>query len=541
MFIQFHHSFKTFEQPMQNKRLLLPIFLILLCRSILSFAQQTPGIYVIFDASGSMWGRLADESYKIHTAREVLNEFVRGDFEGKELALRAYGHRREKDCSDSELLVPFGPPEQTILAFQQATKNINPKGRTPISFSLREALKDFGDRVGDIILISDGIETCNEDPCALMREWREKNINIKVHVVGFGVEDKARLALQCIADAAGTPYHDAESADELAEGLSEIREQPKRTVLVIRGKDSEGNDWPIHGYLEQAGRETSEVKSHFHNEVVSGSYTLHAGIQTRNGNLYQPVRQEIVLPPDEETAVELLVSIPPRVSSRFMDGEKQVDGALVYVYQKGKEVFRFRHFDEVFIDEGSYEFRSTPNSENELMLKESFRAGDRKELLFQMVHAVRVYVRFISDQGEDQLGRMVEFSQNGEVKYKFTSHNGGLMLPGTYQVSSYDYFVPLPTHDIVVTAEEKQSFDLPVPTGFVTFRYLKADGSADKDDRVFVGAANNGKRKYQRGGTQYAYPAGTYVAEGWKQKGNYDPITFTVKAGSNQVITLRAK
>ncbi|MEM7371145.1 MAG: hypothetical protein AAF587_21195 [Bacteroidota bacterium] len=505
------------------------------------YAQQAPGVYVIFDASGSMWGRLADDSYKIHTARTVLNQFVEGDFEGKELALRVYGHRREKDCSDSELLVPFGPAEEAVAAFQQAIKNINPKGRTPISYSLRRALEDFGDREGDIILISDGIETCNDDPCALMQEWREKNINIQVHVVGFGVEEKARLALQCIADAAGTPYHDAESSEELTESLSDIQQRPERTVLVIKGEDEQGNSWPIKGYLERNGTSIFQVKSNFHNDVEAGSYTLVAGIETRNGKLHQPVRQKITLPPKEETSVTLIVPLPARVSSRFMDGEEQVGGSLVSAYQNGEEQFRFRPKDEVFLDEGTYEFRATPNAENELSVTETFQAGDRKELLFQLVHTVRVYIYFKSEQGGDALGRMVELLQDGEVKYRMTSNNGKIVLPGTYVARSEDYFVDLPQKEIVINSEKKQKFEVLVPTGFVSFRYLKADGSQDKDDRVFVGPAGSRKRIYQRGGTRYAYPSGNYVVEGWKHKGNYEPVTFSVVAGQEKVINLRAR
>ena len=190
-------------------------------------AQDKDAIYIIFDASGSMWGELPDKSRKVTVAKEVLEDFVGGDFEGYDLALRAYGHRRNADCRDSELVVPFGPPEQVVGQVQAFAKDLNPLGKTPISYSLRQALADFGDRSGEIILISDGIETCDEDPCALIREWREKDIQIKVHVVGLGLDEKAKSAMQCIAEAAGTEYRDAESATTLAEGLARIQEEAK--------------------------------------------------------------------------------------------------------------------------------------------------------------------------------------------------------------------------------------------------------------------------------------------------------------------------
>ncbi len=212
------------------KTLLLALVVVCFCLAGLprdTAAQDKDGIYIIFDASGSMWGELPDQSRKVTVAKAVLEDFVAGDFEGYELALRAYGHRRNADCRDSELVVPFGPPEQVVGQVQAFAKDLNPLGKTPITYSLRQALADFGDRPGEIILISDGIETCDEDPCALMREWREKDIQIKVHVVGLGLDEKAKSAMQCIAEAAGTEYRDAESATTLAEGLARIQEEAK--------------------------------------------------------------------------------------------------------------------------------------------------------------------------------------------------------------------------------------------------------------------------------------------------------------------------
>mgnify|MGYP001066788994 CR=1 FL=1 len=74
------------------------------------------------------------------------------------------------------------------------------------------AQEDFGDREGDILLISDGIETCDPDPCDLVQDWHDSGIDIRVHVVGLGLTDMARGAMQCIADASGTTYLDAQSA-----------------------------------------------------------------------------------------------------------------------------------------------------------------------------------------------------------------------------------------------------------------------------------------------------------------------------------------
>ena len=90
--------------------------------------EDAPGVYVIFDGSGSMWGQLNDGTHKVTAARQVLDEFVGQDFGERELALRAYGHRREGDCSDTELVVPFGAASDNAEPIRAFASKVNPKG-----------------------------------------------------------------------------------------------------------------------------------------------------------------------------------------------------------------------------------------------------------------------------------------------------------------------------------------------------------------------------------------------------------------------------
>ena len=207
------------------------------------------GLYVIYDSSNSMWAEMPDGGRRYETARDVLQKFLTQDFGVRDIALRVYGHRRADDCSDTELVLPFGPAagrEDQISALVTA---LRPKGRTPIDLSLRQALTDFGTRSGDILLISDGIESCNADPCALMREWREKNIAVQVHVVGFGVSEKEKASLQCIAAAAGTDFFEANSAAELTAGLSEVQQRSADTVFRLKADDAQDNSMRASGML----------------------------------------------------------------------------------------------------------------------------------------------------------------------------------------------------------------------------------------------------------------------------------------------------
>jgi Ca-activated chloride channel family protein len=128
-------------------------------------AEDAPGVYIIYDSSNSMWGALPDGSRKYEAARTAMNELASQEFNGAEVALRMYGHRRVNDCRDSELVIGFSDPVQSRTAIIQAMSAVRPTGRTPSDLSLRQALTDFGTRTGTIILISDGIESCDADPC----------------------------------------------------------------------------------------------------------------------------------------------------------------------------------------------------------------------------------------------------------------------------------------------------------------------------------------------------------------------------------------
>jgi Mg-chelatase subunit ChlD len=181
------------------------------------------GIYVVLDASGSMLGSLPDGTPKIDAAKHALLDFARGDLGGRELALRIYGRRDRDDCQDSDIVVPLGATGDTLAEMNRAVVTLVPLGRTPIAFSLSEAARDFAGRGGDIVLISDGVESCGGDACALVRAWRRGGVPIRVHVIGLGLDEKSTAGLRCIAAEAGTEYGEANSTATLTEALVTIR------------------------------------------------------------------------------------------------------------------------------------------------------------------------------------------------------------------------------------------------------------------------------------------------------------------------------
>ena len=176
----------------------------------------------VLDASGSMWGKI-DDRHKITTAKTVLGGLIADLPADTRAGLMVYGHRKKSWCEDVELVAPVGGFSASRAG--AVLDGITPRGKTPIAYSLSRAAAAFGDLDPDeskhVVLISDGIETCEGDPCAVAGALAEAGINVRVHVVGFDVSEADRRHLQCIADNGKGSYFSADSASGLADAVTE--------------------------------------------------------------------------------------------------------------------------------------------------------------------------------------------------------------------------------------------------------------------------------------------------------------------------------
>ncbi|MBI2840813.1 MAG: hypothetical protein HYX75_21045 [Acidobacteria bacterium] len=505
-------------------------------------AEPSPkGLYIIFDASGSMWQKLPDGEFRIDAARRVLAGLAAGEYQGLDVAFRAYGHRRKGDCRDSELMVPFSEPETALPKLKELMTHLEPTGMTPITYSLIAALEDFGGREGEIVLISDGEETCDADPCELVRAWREKEIRIRVHVVGLGLDDKSRAAMKCISDAAGTAYRDADSAAELAEGLGQIQRTASAPALLILGRTATGKEMSVNGEVTGVGKEALPVASHLRNALKPGKYSLSAGVKTKNGTIYRPVTQMVEVAERGDTRVDLTVVEPPSVTAHFGEGDAVVSGSPVHAYMSGKKAFELLPGVRAYIDEGSYEFRAKPNVDNDLKISETFAAGEHKDITFQMAKTVLVKVRVVASGTRSWFRENCELWQEGKKRYSVHVMNGARVEPGTYEIRLPNELTPFAKPDLVVTDEKEQQIEVIVPVGHLTVVYQRADGARDKDDRCFVGRGEKGSGVFKQSGEKIPLTAGKYNVTGWAQKGKYDPVAVEIAEGQDREVVLRAK
>jgi Ca-activated chloride channel homolog len=192
---------------------------------------------LILDLSDSMIAKVPSGETRIDVARHAVEEVVSVYPPEGELALRVYGSDSaypQMDCKDSRLLVPFAPASQNKQAIVDAIWGVRPQGLTPIAYALDQAGRDFPADAKDrmIVLVSDGRETCNANPCSVASDLAAKGFLI--HTVGLVVERTAALQLQCIATVSGGTYVDVPNAIELPEKLKEIFQACKIAELDLR-------------------------------------------------------------------------------------------------------------------------------------------------------------------------------------------------------------------------------------------------------------------------------------------------------------------
>jgi len=208
------------------KQLLISCFFALLAFPLFAQSNDAGHHYLfILDASGSMWQKLGPD-YKIVAAKKVMKDLAQKLPADARVGLIAYGHQRKSDCDDIETLVPLATLDKA--AFSAKIDAINPQGKTPIAKSILHALALLRPEKQPVtvILVSDGLETCDGDACDLVKQAKEQGAKITLHVVGFGMEELDISALECIAQAGNGQYIPVDNAGELMQAMEKTLEPP---------------------------------------------------------------------------------------------------------------------------------------------------------------------------------------------------------------------------------------------------------------------------------------------------------------------------
>ncbi|MEE8602164.1 VWA domain-containing protein [Euzebya tangerina] len=195
----------------------------------------------ILDASGSMAGQVGGET-KMAAAKAALVEYVSITPELVDIGLVVYGHQgdntdagRAESCAGVETFAEIG--ELSFDTVEATVAQFEPTGWTPIATSLESAGPLLTDAVAAdaaegidaptnrVVLISDGLETCDGDPVAAAQSLIGQGIDLVVDVIGFDIPDADRSALEQVATVTGGTYSDVGNGDALRDALDVYSDQ----------------------------------------------------------------------------------------------------------------------------------------------------------------------------------------------------------------------------------------------------------------------------------------------------------------------------
>ncbi|WP_224701918.1 vWA domain-containing protein [Devosia aquimaris] len=221
-------------------RLFQPLALALLAVLTLAGASLAEGrMIIVMDGSGSMWGQI-DGRAKLEIARDAVRDVLANVPAERDLGLYAYGHRRKGDCDDIELVVP--PAQGSGPAILSAVQAMRFLGKTPLTRAVRlaaEALR-YTEEEATVVLVTDGLETCEADPCALGAELEQLGLKFTAHVIGFGLTREEGAAVACLAENTGGQFIRAADAKGLTDALDAtvndtMPDEPKTPAKALPG------------------------------------------------------------------------------------------------------------------------------------------------------------------------------------------------------------------------------------------------------------------------------------------------------------------
>jgi Ca-activated chloride channel family protein len=255
----------------KNPAIFFKLFLaaLMLCTALVPaevHAQESKKTRILFllDLSGSMWGVMKDGKRKVDVAKSILIRLSDSldKIPNVEMALRCYGHtakRNVQDCKDTRLEVPFS--ENNSQQIKDRIGQLNPSGTTPIAYSLSQAAGDFPNTYAKniIVLITDGLEECGGDPCAVSQALQASHVIIRPFIIGLGMDQDYSKYFDCVGR-----YYSAETETDLRNVLSTVVTQALNNTTMqvnlndITGKPTETNV-AMTFYNAKNGEEVKDV------------------------------------------------------------------------------------------------------------------------------------------------------------------------------------------------------------------------------------------------------------------------------------------
>ncbi len=241
------------------KRIAFIIVLYILLFINLPVSAQTETL-IIFDASVSMleqFDGMPKYINAVNQAKEVLKTFPNSEKIGLrtigvsvDSALIALIQNPSELCKSTRLVVPI--TQNSINKISSTLDNIFPLGTTPLEYALRLAVNyDFvSDRTTKkhIILVTDGADSCNGDPCKYIRELMSTRKDIVIDIIAIGVNAEDFKQLNCISSMTSGSLVNVQTSSEINSAFKTFLKPSATPINVIKNNSTKYKNFAFMFY-----------------------------------------------------------------------------------------------------------------------------------------------------------------------------------------------------------------------------------------------------------------------------------------------------